>query len=80
MNEQENENNEQIKSFYGESDISIPDDLLVPDSTGEVKSYHARNIKDDVEVSFKFCFLPHSYLIIRVELYIFFRIIIINNN
>ena len=59
MSEQENknENDEQIKSFYGESDISIPDDLLVPDSTGEVKSYDVRDIEDDTEVSFRFCFL-----------------------
>jgi len=57
MNENENENDEQIKSFYGESDISIPDDLLVPESVGEVKSYHAHDVEDDVKVSFKFCFL-----------------------
>jgi len=59
MSEQENknENDEQIKSFYGESDISMPEDLLVPEDGGEVKDYHVHDIEDDVDVSFRFCFL-----------------------
>ncbi len=58
MNENENENeNDQIKSFYNDSDISIPDDMLVPDLEESKTNYEARKIEDDVKVSFKFCFL-----------------------
>ena len=55
MNENEN-NEEQMKSFYGDADVSLPDDLLVPE-VEQSESYEIRNIKDDVNVAFKFCFL-----------------------
>ena len=57
--EDKNEENDQIKSLYGDSDLSLPDDLLVPDleESNSGSDYEARNIKDDVDVSFKFCFL-----------------------
>jgi len=51
----ENEDN-QIKSLYGSPDLSIPDDLLVPE-VEESSVYEVRDIKDDADVAFKFCFL-----------------------
>ena len=50
------DNDDQIKSFYGDSDISLPDDLIVPE-TEEAASYKMTAIEDDVLGSFKFCFL-----------------------
>ena len=56
----DNENNEeQIKAFYDESiDISLPDDMIMPTQpeVGDAKTYQ-NEIKDDVDVSFKFAFV-----------------------
>jgi cell division GTPase FtsZ len=56
MSDNENTNDDQIKSFYGDSDLSLPDDLLVPE-VEDAKSHSVSVIEDDVEGSFKFCFL-----------------------
>ena len=59
MNDNENNNEDQIKSFYNEDiDISLPEDLLVPqiEEIEEGKLYN-NEIVDDVDVSFKFAFI-----------------------
>jgi len=54
-------NDDQIKSFYNEGvDISLPDDIMMPspenidEETGKI---YKNDIKDDVDVSFKFAFI-----------------------
>jgi len=56
MDDNENINDDQIKSFYGDADISLPDELMVPEAE-DAASYKVTTIEDDVPGSFKFCFL-----------------------
>ena len=56
MDNDKNINDDQIKSFYGDADISLPDELMVPE-TEDAASYKVTTIEDDVAGSFKFCFL-----------------------
>jgi cell division GTPase FtsZ len=51
-----NDNDDQIKSFYGDSDISLPEDLVVPD-VETAESYKVKTVEDDAPGSFRFCFL-----------------------
>jgi len=56
----DNENNEeQIKSFYDESvDISLPSDMIMPTQPNKGEAKACENlIEDDVDVSFKFAFI-----------------------
>jgi len=54
------ENEDQIKNMYGEeADISMPDGLLVPEEMMESdkEEVSSKEIKDDVDVAFKFAFI-----------------------
>jgi cell division GTPase FtsZ len=55
--ESEINNDDQIKSLYGEGsfDLSLPD-MLVPEAE-DAASFRLRTIEDEVEGAFKFCFL-----------------------
>tara|TARA_R100000808_G_scaffold8266_1_gene23492 strand:+ start:27893 stop:29080 length:1188 start_codon:yes stop_codon:yes gene_type:complete len=63
MEELNNENEEQIKSLYGEepsADLSMPEGLLLPPDSQEenvVDKIYNKEIEDDVDVAFKFSFV-----------------------
>jgi cell division GTPase FtsZ len=58
-----NKEEEQIKALYGEEpsvDLSMPEGLLIPPDSQEenvVKKSYSKEIKDKVDVAFKFCFI-----------------------
>jgi cell division GTPase FtsZ len=49
-------NDDQIKSLYGDSDISLPEELLVPE-VEEAAYANITNVEDSIDGAFKFCFL-----------------------
>lgn len=63
MEENINEEEEQIKSLYGEepsADLSMPEGLLMPPDSQEenvVDQIYNKKIKDDIDVAFDFCFV-----------------------